>query len=172
MEITHGNLNHLVRWHRDTFHVSAQDRASHLLGLGFDAAVMEIWPHLAAGATLCLADENVRTSPQLIQDWMMQQRVTIAFDAHSTGRAIDDHALAACHYAAFVDPLAEMCCTRGLCVPLPFEVVNNYGPTECTVAATYAVLAPGVMGTPPIGRPITGTTIYLLDEQGAPVPRW
>src|SRR5271170_7393364 len=78
VEITHANLNHLVRWHRESFRVTREDRASHLLGLGFDAAVMEIWPHLSAGATLCLADEAVRSSPDLIQDWLLRERVTIA----------------------------------------------------------------------------------------------
>ena len=73
VEITHANLSHLVRWHLDTFRVTPQDRASHLLGLGFDAAVLEIWAHLCAGSTLCLADDAVRSSPELIQQWMVRE---------------------------------------------------------------------------------------------------
>ncbi len=53
---------------------------------------------------------------------------------------------------------------------LPFEVVNNYGPTECTIVSTWAKLEPGVAGAPPIGRPIAGASVYLLDEQEHPVP--
>ena len=53
---------------------------------------------------------------------------------------------------------------------LPFDVVNNYGPTECTVVATSTILQAGASGTPPIGMPITGTTIYLLDENRKEVP--
>ena len=49
VEITHANLGHLIQWHRETFGVTRPDRASHLAGLGFDAAGWEIWPHLAAG---------------------------------------------------------------------------------------------------------------------------
>ncbi len=55
VEITHANLNHLIRWHCQTFSVTKNDRASHLAGLGFDAAGWEIWPYLAAGAAICLA---------------------------------------------------------------------------------------------------------------------
>jgi thioesterase domain-containing protein/aryl carrier-like protein len=58
---------------------------------------------------------------------------------------------------------------QGPALPLPFDVVNNYGPTECTVVAMSSVLQPGASGAPPIGRPITGGTVYLLDERGAPV---
>jgi hypothetical protein len=53
---------------------------------------------------------------------------------------------------------------------LPFEVVNNYGPTETTVVATSGLLAPGLPGPPPIGRPIQNVRTYLLDERLEPVP--
>ena len=49
VEVTHGNLLNLIFWHRNTFGITAGDRASHLAGVGFDAAVWEIWPHLTAG---------------------------------------------------------------------------------------------------------------------------
>ncbi len=44
VEVTHGNLLNLISWHRDAFGITAGDRASHLAGVGFDAAVWEIWP--------------------------------------------------------------------------------------------------------------------------------
>ena len=47
VEITHANLAHLTRWHWEAFKVTRHDRASHLAGLGFDAAVWEVWPNLA-----------------------------------------------------------------------------------------------------------------------------
>src|ERR1700722_8814010 len=60
VEITHANLSHLIRWHRNAFKVTRQDRVSHLAGLGFDAAAWELWPNLAAGTVVCLADDEVR----------------------------------------------------------------------------------------------------------------
>jgi amino acid adenylation domain-containing protein len=168
VEITHANLNHLVRWHRETFRVTQQDRASHLLGLGFDAAVMEIWPHLSAGATLCLADEAVRSSPDLIQEWMIRERVTIALMPTVLGERLTTMDWPAATTLRLLIIGGEVL-HHGPALPLPFTVVNNYGPTECTVAATYSMLAPGTDGAPPIGRPITGATVYLLDEEGTPV---
>jgi acyl-CoA synthetase (AMP-forming)/AMP-acid ligase II/acyl carrier protein len=58
---------------------------------------------------------------------------------------------------------------------LPFTVVNNYGPTECTVVATSGVvpalgsgeLPPSV--SPSIGKPIANTQIRILDGAGLPV---
>lgn len=168
VEITHANLNHLVRWHRETFRVTQQDRASHLLGLGFDAAVMEIWPHLSAGATLCLAGEAVRSSPDLIQDWILRERVTIALMPTVLGERLMSMQWPATTALRLLI-IGGDALQHGPALPLPFAVVNNYGPTECTVAATYSMLAPGADGPPPIGHPITGAAVYLLDEHATPV---
>ena len=55
---------------------------------------------------------------------------------------------------------------------LPFEVVNNYGPTENTVVTTSGLVSSNgrVDGAPAIGRPISNTKVYLLDQQLQPVP--
>ena len=51
---------------------------------------------------------------------------------------------------------------------LPFTLVNNYGPTECTVVATSGVVAPAESSsrTPSIGRAIDNTEVLVLDDQG------
>jgi amino acid adenylation domain-containing protein len=170
VEITHSNLSHLIQWHQDAFGITRQDRASHLAGLGFDAAVWELWPHLTAGATMCLADDAVRTSPELMQQWMIRERVTIGFvpTVHAAPMmAMDWPSTTALRVLLTGGDALH----RAPTAQLPFEVVNNYGPTECTVVAASAVLKPGSShGAPPIGRPIAGTSIYLLDEQGEQVP--
>jgi amino acid adenylation domain-containing protein len=169
VEITHSNLAHLVRWHRDAFGITRQDRASHLAGLGFDAAVWELWPNLCAGAAVCLANDSLRASPQLIQQWMIRERVTIGFVP-----TVHVKTMMAMEWPAATALRLLLTGGDALChvppVYLPFDVVNNYGPTECTVVATSYVLNPGSHGAPPIGRPIAGASIYLLDEEGEQVP--
>ena len=168
VEITHANLWHLVRWHIDAFNVTRQDRASHLAGLGFDAAVWEIWPNLCAGATLCLVDDAVRLSPDLIQKWMVLERVTIGFVPTVYAKPMMAMEWPPTTALRFLltggDALRDAPTTR-----LPFRVVNNYGPSECTVVATSTVLKPEAKGTPPIGRPIDGSILYLLNEYGEKV---
>jgi amino acid adenylation domain-containing protein len=173
VEITHANLCHLIRWHHEAFAVTSQDRASHLAGLGFDAAVWEIWPHLAAGATVCLADDAARLSPELLQQWLIRERVTIAFvpTVHASSlMAMPWPATSSLRLLLTGGDALQ----RGPAVNLRFTVVNNYGLTECTVVSTSAVLRPesskaGSSGAPPIGHPITGASVYLLDEEGMPV---
>lgn len=54
------------------------------------------------------------------------------------------------------------------------EIYNHYGPTETTVGVlTYRVgeQLPGTRsGTLPLGRPLPNSRVYLLDDEGQPVP--
>jgi amino acid adenylation domain-containing protein len=52
------------------------------------------------------------------------------------------------------------------------RVINGYGPTESTTfTCCHGMDAPGEVGrTVPIGRPIAGTEVYLLDGEGEWVP--
>lgn len=170
VEVTHGNLLNLIFWHRDAFGITAGDRASHLAGLGFDAAVWEIWPHLTAGATLVLVDEQARTSAELLSEWLVKEGITVAFVP-----TILAEPMLAQHWPSTI-PLRYLL-TGGEALHrhplpgLPFTVVNNYGPTECTVVATSGVLpASGATELPPcIGRPIANTQIRILDSNQRPV---
>src|SRR5262249_6641177 len=58
---------------------------------------------------------------------------------------------------------------RAPAADLGFEVVNNYGPTECAVVATSSAVPPGAAGIPPIGRPISNAQVHLVGEDGEPV---
>jgi hypothetical protein len=50
------------------------------------------------------------------------------------------------------------------------RVVNAYGPTEATVAATLSDPLPDSGAAPPIGRPVANGHVFLLDRRLRPVP--
>ena len=171
VEVTHQNLLNLVAWHQHAFHVTPNDRASQIASVGFDAAVWEIWPYLAAGACVHIPDEEVIRDPESLRNWLVAEGITITFVSTPmaeillglswpAGTALRKMLIGA-------DTLHRYPPTG-----LPFELINNYGPTECTVVATSGrILADGSNhGLPPIGRPIANTHIYILDESGRPVP--
>lgn len=170
VEVTHGNLLNLVRWHLDAFGVTPADRASHLAGLGFDAGVWEVWPNLSAGASVTLVGDMARTSPGLLQRWLVEQRVTIAFVPTALAEPMIGAEWPAGGVLRILLTGAEALHSHPR-PDLPFVVVNNYGPTECTVVATSGIVPPGGgdEGRPTIGWPIANTQIHILDERGAPV---
>lgn len=172
VEISFGNLLHLIAWHKSAFDVTADDRASCIAGLGFDAAVWEIWPYLAAGACVSLPEEISRTSSEALRAWLIAEKINIAF----VPTPLAERMIAAPWPA---ETALRFLLTGGdtLHVPpiagLPFTVVNNYGPTECTVVATSGVVEPAAdhrAEVPSIGRAIAGARIHILDRDGKPVP--
>jgi acyl-coenzyme A synthetase/AMP-(fatty) acid ligase/acyl carrier protein len=58
----------------------------------------------------------------------------------------------------------------------PCRLLNHYGPTETTIGSLtfeveeYPQVARWAEWTVPIGRPIANTRVYVLDEDGCPVP--
>ena len=171
VEITQASLLNLIAWHRTEFAVTSTDRASYLESVGFDAAVWEVWPYLTAGASLHLPDATTRVSPAQLRDWLVKERITISF----LPTALAEHVMAlewptqtALRFLLTGADTLHLYPTSSL----PFELVNNYGPTECTVAATSGRVRPegNAKGLPTIGRPIANTSIYILDENLREVP--
>ncbi|MBW7477902.1 AMP-binding protein, partial [Paenibacillus oenotherae] len=48
--------------------------------------------------------------------------------------------------------------------PVPYEVWNTYGPTESTVICT-AYRIEGESGNIPIGKPLSNTRLYVMDDR-------
>jgi len=179
VQITHGSLNNLVTWHQHAFNVSAVDRATLLASPGFDAAVWEIWPYLAAGASLCVVDEAVRTAPDALRDWIVRTGITISF--LPTVLAESMIGLQWPPESQFRVLLTGADTLRRYPPrDLPFALVNNYGPTECTVVATSGRICPEESSEkssdkrsnelPSIGRPIDNISVYVVDEHLQRVP--
>jgi amino acid adenylation domain-containing protein len=171
VEVTHENLLNLVSWHQEAFSVGSEDRASQLAGVGFDAAVWEIWPYLTAGASLHIADAATRTEPEKLRDWLISQQITTSFVPTVMAERImalewPSNASLRCMLTG-ADTLHHYPSAK-----LPFILVNNYGPTECTVVATSGVINPNecTEQRPPIGKPIANTQVHIVDEHMRPVP--
>ena len=168
--VSHGALSNLVAWHTRTFGVTAADRATRLAGPAFDASVWELWPYLAAGACVALAEPAVVVSPAALRDWLLAQQITIAFVPTPLAEGVLNLAWPA-------DGPLRLMLTGGdrlhpfPAVPRPFRVVNNYGPTEFAVVATSGETPAGLdRPVPSIGRPIDRARVYLVDEWLNAVP--
>ena len=166
VEVTQGNLMNLISWHQAAFDVTAIDRATLLASVGFDASVWETWPYLTAGASLYLPDEETRVSPERLRDWLIAEGISISFLP-----TVLAEQLMSIQWPAQT-PLR--CLLTGADTlhrfppaTLPFAIINNYGPTECTVVSTSGTVTPEVSREtlPTIGRPITNTSAYVLDEK-------
>ena len=172
VELTHCGLLNLLLWHQRAFNISSKDRASQLASLGFDAAVWEIWPYLAAGASVHLGNGVPVNDPPVIRDWLISREITVTFLATPLAERLTTLEWPARHSLRLMltgaDTLHHYPSRK-----LRFQLANNYGPTECTVVATSGLVPPTPEKTdqlPSIGLPIDNVHIYILDQNMRPVP--
>jgi acyl-CoA synthetase (AMP-forming)/AMP-acid ligase II len=162
-------LANLAGWHNRAFQVTAKDRASFMAALGFDAAVWELWPYLAAGASLHIPDEGVRNDAKALSHWLLDQGITVSFAVTAMAESLLGLEWPSSTPLRYLLTGADAL-RRRPGAHLPFALVNNYGPTEYTVVATSGTVAPGGATVPSIGRPIDNTKVYILDEAMHEVP--
>ncbi|MBM7114700.1 non-ribosomal peptide synthase/polyketide synthase [Archangium primigenium] len=170
VEIRHSGLMNLVTWHQRAYAVTPEDRATQLAGVAFDASVWELWPYLTAGASIHMPSEDVRAMPSRLVEWLASEKITLSFLPTPLAEAVlqetwpEDMALRVLLTGG--DRLS-----RRPSRALRTRLVNHYGPTESTVVASCAPVAPEgeERGLPPIGTPISNTRVYLLDRDLRPV---
>ncbi len=163
--VGHDSLLNLVQWHNRAFSVTPAGRATQLASIGFDAAVWELWPNLVAGASVHLVDDDTRTQPDRLRDWLVREQITISFAPTPLAEPMLSLTWPKETALRFLLTGADTLLNYPP-ANLPFTLVNNYGPTECTVVATSAAIAPQNGGSlPPIGRAIDNAEIYILDGQ-------
>ncbi|MDY0163515.1 non-ribosomal peptide synthetase [Desulfobotulus sp.] len=171
VQIPHYGLSHLCLWHEAAFHIHSATRTAHMAGMGFDAAVWELWPYLACGASVRLADTDLPKLPEPLRDWLNAHAIDIAFLPTPMAEAFLDldfqNNFSLRTLLTGGDRLRKRPASS-----LPFRLINNYGPTETSVVATSGPVLPAMDAgsLPDIGRPIPGTLIRILDRRHQPVP--
>ncbi|WP_437592077.1 amino acid adenylation domain-containing protein [Sorangium sp. So ce1000] len=173
VELAHRGLISFVTWYRRTFALSGSDRGTQIAGPAFDVSIGDIWPILAAGASLHIPDDHTRIAPSALRDWIVASSITVAFLPTPLAESVlplewpAGGALRAMVTAG--DRLHDYPSPS-----LPFAFINAYGPTESTVYTTTALVPSKErvddLPAPPIGRPIDNTRVFLLDSRRRPVP--
>jgi len=168
--VSHAGLASFSAAEVERYAVRPGDRILQFSSPSFDASVLELCMSLLAGAALVVPPPGPLLGEQLAEV-LAEGRVS--------------HALIP---PVALDTVPEQAAERGLpefrtvivggdaCTAELVErwapgrrMINSYGPTEATVVSTWTQpLAPG--GTPPIGRPIWNTQVYVLDRALRPVP--
>jgi len=170
----HRNVLHFIRCYTNNLRIAPSDRLSLIPSYCFDAAVMDIYAALLNGAALMLCDVR-RDGIEALGAWLDAEAVTIY---HSTP-TVFRHAF---HDAGKAGrrPAVRLVVLGGEPVPRQdFETfkaafaadawfVNGLGPTESTVTLQHFLPASAIVErvTVPVGRPVDGTDVFLLDERG------
>ena len=170
--IAHQSLLNLVFWHQRTFKIIPSDKATQLAKTAFDAAVWELWPYLTTGASIYLVKPEILSSLVKLRDWLISNKITISFLPTPLAQELlslewPAEGLALRTILTGGDKLHQYPSDL-----IPFQVVNNYGPTENTVVTTSGVVVAKEQNkiSPNIGRAIANTQVYILDSNLQAVP--
>ncbi|MFJ3233886.1 amino acid adenylation domain-containing protein [Streptomyces sp. NPDC086787] len=168
-------LNLFAVWH-DRMGTEPGEAGSAWSSIGFDASIHELLLPLTTGGVLHIVPEELRGDPEALLAWMCEHEITQAFLPPAYIRWIDEdpvrrlRGLRLRKLLTGVESLTEAALHR-MTQQLPdLRICFGYGPTEATLYST-AHYDPRPLERPcPIGRPLPGTRLYLLDGRMQPVP--
>ncbi|MCX5420392.1 non-ribosomal peptide synthetase [Streptomyces sp. NBC_00078] len=171
--ITHEGIAGYVDWRVRTHGLGPGDRVLQRTPVGFDAAGWEIFAPQACGATLVIAPPGAERDPAEIVRAVLDAEVNVLQVVPSILRLLaDEPGWSRCHSLRVLTSGGESLHAEYLAaVPATAQVYNTYGPTECTIDVAAHPCDRNVSSGPaPIGRPVTGVRLLVLDPGGEPCP--
>ena len=163
--VTHGNVTRLLESLDAGLPAAGVWPLCH--SLAFDVSVWEIFGALLRGGRVVVVPEEVTASPKDFHDTLIGERVSVLTQTPSAVAALSPEGLES---VALV-MAGEACPAEVVDRWAPGRVmINAYGPTETTMCV--AISAPLTVGSggPPIGSPVDGAALFVLDGWLRPVP--
>ena len=136
--------------------------------LAFDVSVWEIFGALLHGGRLVVVPEDVARSPEDLHALLVAEQVSVLSQTPSAAGHVGDRR--DWTRTALGGGGGGLPDRAGRPLGAGRVMINAYGPTEATVyAAISAPLAAGE-GVVPIGSPVPGAALFVLDKWLRPVP--
>ncbi|HYL99887.1 MAG TPA: amino acid adenylation domain-containing protein, partial [Blastocatellia bacterium] len=178
--ISHRSLACYLSQARDYYQTNRQDRVLQFASLSFDASADEIFIPLVCGATMVIHSDSATTSPaDLIEDCRDQMITQLSLPTAYwhlmvTSLSFDQWASASSIRLAIVGgegAIAERLNDWNRTAGDRITLLNSYGPTETTIVVTFWNVGEDQAhkhDRVPIGRPMPGSYIYVLDIHEQP----
>lgn len=156
--VEHHNLVNFLGWYTRLHGFTPQDHCAAFASFSFDASVAQVWAPLVSGACLHIIPESLRLAPEELNRYFEQQGIC--------------HAHFPTQFAEQFMALTHNCSLKRMVVggdalrswkSSGFRLVNEYGPSETTVASTAQVVDRHFERVP-IGTPADNTRVYILDN--------
>lgn len=172
--VHHGALSHYLRWSLEMMGLGPEDRLLQTSALTFDAVLRQLLAPLGCGAAVHLTTPAELRDPDALWARACDEAVTVINTSPAAAARLLDAAL---RQPGRTPPLrlltlggealsASLVDGWRARVGEELRVVNLYGPTETTINATWHELAPGEPDPIPIGRPLPGYELAILDPDG------
>ncbi len=167
------NVCHYVRAFENEFHPQPGDVMLQYSVCSFDIFVEEVFASLLNGAALAIPSEEDKGNMEALMSFVTRHGVTMISGFPYLLAEINHLPKLPSSLRLLIsggDVLRGIYCDRLLDQT---KVYNTYGPSETTVCASYYCCNDGYLlddGTYPIGKPVKGVRIRILDEDGNETP--
>ncbi len=165
--VTHHNVTQLFDALDIGVELAPQQVWTQFHSYAFDFSVWEIWGALLFGGRLVVVPDEVARSPQDFHALLVNDGVTVLTQTPSAVGVLPAQGLESTALVIGAEPCPAELVDRWA----PGRVmVNVYGPTETTMWVTKSAPLTAGSGTPPIGSPIAGAALFVLDGWLRPMP--
>ncbi len=153
------NLLNVALWAKKRYGMNEKDAQSAYFSFSFDGSVRELFPALISGASVHILAEELRLSPEKIKEYIENHAVTLSIFPTQFAEM-------------FMQISQNIKSLRAMAIggeklkhyePVPYEIVNEYGPTENTVASTFFSVDK-LYKNIPIGKPVANVGCYVVDQ--------
>ncbi|MGC4998831.1 amino acid adenylation domain-containing protein [Streptomyces sp. DT195] len=175
--VEHHSLDAYLRDTARAFGIGPHTVALQTAPLGYDASLRDTLVPLLAGARLVIVDRAALLRPEAFVRTIREHRITAllsttpSFLAHLAAQPGPGDQLAGVSLVASSGESLRPFLAAGGRPLVHGTLVNQYGPTECTMTTTrYVVPAEPDVSADPVGIPRAGAVIRVLDADLAPVP--
>lgn len=180
--VEHHNVNNCIYWMQDEFGLNKGDVVVQRTNLSFDPSVWEIfWPLYQGGKVKLLTTEQGKDAQYLVELLMQNAKdnqLTMMYCPASlvTGMTYilnsreTKQTLKLPYFFIGAEPIG-MDTVKSFYKFFDGQMVNTYGPTECTINNTYYYLTnEDERNVVPIGKPVANNQIYILSKNLQLIP--
>lgn len=175
VEITTESLLHYSKWVIDEFGLTSDDRLANHAPYNFDLSTLDIYAAVRAAALMVPVPERLKMFPYQLAKFIADERITVWYSVPSAlimmqlrGK-LAEHDLSALRYVFFAGEVMSKPALQAIAKEIPHpHYANLYGPTETNVCTWHNVSANDLSTSDavPIGRAISDTRLWLLDDAG------
>ena len=146
--------------------LTPEDRVASHRSFSFDAHIEDVFPVLASGASIQIMPEEIRKDLDAMAAFLRERRITgCGFTTSIAKLLLQGYDLPVRYMTAGGEALTHIGSDS-------IQIINEYGPTECTNDTCVYKLEKGRFYTAvPIGRPMPNSYCFVLDQRGHLLPR-
>lgn len=178
---THRMLSNLIQW--NIYDSGIENGLKHLQynSFSFDVSLQDCWFVLSSGGKLLIVPELIKIDFEALSNFILTNDIEVLSLPFAAVKGLFDF----CeeleindHHIKHIISSGEQLMVNGslekfLQANPSVKLHNHYGPSETHVITSYIMSGEegGILSHAPIGKPVTNTSIYLLDKNLQPVPK-